>query len=76
MFRVPDNRPNERTSKGEQPYQDDRERFAQGETEEQDDAAQLDEQVGDESVANGRRRLESEAEERFEQIADRKRQRT
>lgn len=74
MFRVPDNRPNDRTTKGEQPYQDDRERFSQGEADEQEDA-QLDEQNPDESAAGTRRRLEREASERFDEIAEENRSR-
>jgi hypothetical protein len=76
MFRVPDNRPNERTSKGEQPYQDDRERLAQNEAEEADEAPNLDEQDPDESEGNTRRRLETEAGERFARIANDERNQT
>ena len=66
-FRVPDNRPNDRVDKGVQPYADDRETMSQNEAEIQDQTPGPDDE-DEESDETRRARLESEAEDRFEDV--------
>jgi hypothetical protein len=66
-FRVPDNRPNDRVDKGEQPYADDRESMSQNEAEIQDQAPGQTDQDQESDEAR-RARLESEAEDRLKDV--------
>jgi hypothetical protein len=68
MFRVPDSVPNERTTKGEQPYEDERELMGQQEEDLQEEAERLGEEGEDEQEGGGIKRLEEEAEERLDKI--------
>ena len=69
-FRTPDTVPNERTTKGEQPYKDNREEMAQKESALRTEAEELGEPRKQESGEDRRARMESDAEERFEEIQE------
>ena len=69
-FRTPDTVPNDRTTKGEQPYKDEREAMAQKESDLRTKAEELGESQKDESAGDRRARMESDAEERFEEIQE------
>ena len=69
-FRTPDTVPNERTTKGEQPYKDEREEMAQKESDLRTKAEELAESQKDESGGDSLARMESDAEERFEEIQE------
>lgn len=69
-FRTPDTVPNERTSKGEQPYKDNREEIAQKESGLRTEAEDFGESRKQESGGDRQARMESEAEERFEEIQE------
>ena len=66
-YRVPDNRPNDRVEKGEQPYTDDRETMSQQEAKLEDQALDNNGQEQD-SDEKRRARLETDAEESFEDV--------
>jgi hypothetical protein len=68
MFRVPDSVPNERTTKGEQPYEDERELMGQQEEDLQEEAERLDEEGNAQQEGEGIKRLEEEAEERLDKF--------
>lgn len=70
MFRVPDNRPHERTTKGEQPFEDDRETLARNQEEIETEAEELGAPARMREAGGSERRLEKEAEARFAKIAE------
>lgn len=67
-FREPDTRPNERTTKGEQPFKDAREQLAMNEAANRRDP--IAEEQRDESEDERLARLEAEAEDRFEDVQE------
>ena len=67
-FRTPDTVPNERTTKGEQPYKRDREELAQQEAAVHTRAEVPGESQQEHSKGDTRARMESDAEARFEEI--------
>ncbi|HEX3302687.1 MAG TPA: hypothetical protein VHR64_07375 [Thermomicrobiales bacterium] len=69
-FRTPDTVPNERTSKGGQPYKDEREEMAQKESDLRTKAEDLGESQKNEPAGDRLARMESDAEERFEEIQE------
>jgi hypothetical protein len=70
MFRVPDNRANERTTKGDQPYEDERETLAQNQDQIETEADEFAERAAQREPGESQRRLEEESQERFEEIAE------
>jgi hypothetical protein len=67
-YRTPDTVPNERVGQGEQPYKDNREAMAQKDAELQAEAEEYGEAHQRESAEDQRKRLEREAEKRFDEI--------
>jgi hypothetical protein len=73
MFREPDTRPNERTTKGEHPYKDDRETMGRQEEELQAEAERIGEEEREADEAGHVKHLEKDAEKRFEKIGRKER---
>ena len=69
-FRTPDTVPNERTTKGEQPYKDNREEMAQKESDLRTEAEEVGESRKQEPGEDRQAQMESDAEERFEEIQE------